>query len=115
MILSDALSIPLVNEFRGAICCYYQQRNQKDRSNKRFQKKDEEWKKTPPKDNEPKQKQVGKKTFHWCIHHMKWTLHKAEDCDLGRQQAGQGNQQQQQANRQQNTANQATYANLLAQ
>jgi hypothetical protein len=92
------------------------QRNQKDRSNKRFQKKDEEWKKTPPKDNEPTQKQVGKKTFHWCIHHMKWTLHKPEDCELGKQQAGQGNQQQQQqANRQQNTANQATYANLLAQ
>ena len=31
-------------------------RNQKDRSNKRFQRQDEEWKKIPPKDNMPKQK-----------------------------------------------------------
>jgi len=46
---------------------------------------------------------------------MKWTLHKPDDCELGKQQAGQNNQQQQQqANKQQNTANQATYANLLA-
>jgi hypothetical protein len=63
------------------------QKNSKDRSNKRFQKQDEEWKTTPPKDNEPTQKQVGKKTFHWCIHHMKWTLHKPDDCELGKQQA----------------------------
>jgi len=67
------------------------QKNQKDRSNKRFHKKDEEWKKTPPKDDEPKQKQ-GKKTFHWCVHHMKWMLHKPDDCKLGKQQARQGNQ-----------------------
>jgi len=47
---------------------------------------------------------------------MKWTIHKPDDCELGKQQARQGNQQQQQqANKQQNTANQATYANLLAQ
>jgi hypothetical protein len=92
-------------------------KNQKDRSNKRFQKQDEEWKKVPPKENEPKQKQVGNKTFHWCIHHMKWTIHKPEDCDIGKKNAsnqssgtnaGQNNQHQ-------NTARQATYAELLAQ
>ncbi len=67
-------------------------KNQKDRTNKRFQKQDEEWKKVPPKDNEPKQKQVSTKTFHWCIHHMKWTIHKPDNCDIGKKNAGnQGN------------------------
>ena len=32
-------------------------RNQRDRSNKRFQQKDEEWKKIHPKDNRPKHTQ----------------------------------------------------------
>ena len=90
-------------------------RNQKDRTNKRFQKQDEEWKRTPPKDNEPKHKQVGNKTFNWCVHHMKWVIHKPEDCDIGKKNASeQANDKVSQGNRQ-TTANQATYAQLLAQ
>jgi hypothetical protein len=38
-------------------------KNKKDTSNKRYQKKDEEWKKLPPKDIDPKEKQVGRFTF----------------------------------------------------
>ena len=80
--------------------------------NKRLQKKDEEWKKTPPKDNEPKHKQVGKKTWHWCIHHMKWKVHKPEDCDLGKKQDQQGDKNQD--IQRQVRASQATYAEMLA-
>ncbi len=57
-------------------------KNKKDTSNKRFQKKDEEWKKVPPKDSDPKEKQVGRFTFQWCKHHMTWTAHKPQDCRL---------------------------------
>ena len=57
-------------------------KNKKDTSNKRFQKKDEEWKKVPPKDGDPKEKQVGRFTFQWCKHHMAWTAHKPQDCTL---------------------------------
>jgi hypothetical protein len=49
--------------------------------------------KTPPKGNEPKHKQIGKKTWHWCSHHMKGTMHKPENCRLGKEQGdNQGNQ-----------------------
>ena len=85
--------------------------SQKTRSNKQLQRQDEEWKKVPPKENEPKHKKVGKKTFHWCIYHKKWTVHKAEDCTLGKEQ---GDAQDKQSD-QQITANQAAYARLLAQ
>ena len=34
-------------------------KNKKDTSNKRFQKKDEEWKKVPPKDSDPQGKASG--------------------------------------------------------
>ncbi len=56
--------------------------NKKDTSNKRFQKMDKEWKKVPPKDSDPKEKQVGRFTFKWCKHHMAWTAHKPQDCRL---------------------------------
>ncbi len=38
--------------------------------------------KVPPKDGDPKEKQVGKYTFQWCEHHMAWTAHKPQDCRL---------------------------------
>jgi len=57
-------------------------KNNKDTSNKKYQKKDEAWKKVPPKDSDPKEKQVGKYTFQWCEHHMAWTVHKPQDCTL---------------------------------
>jgi hypothetical protein len=53
-----------------------EENNQADWSNRHYQSQDEEWMTTPPKDDEPKHKQVGKKTWHWCVHHMKWTVHK---------------------------------------
>ncbi len=44
---------------------------------------------------------------------MKWTVHKPEDCEVGKQnQANQGNKTNQGG---QSTANQATYAELMAQ
>jgi len=94
--------------------------NQKDKSNKRFQKQDEEWTKVPPKlcqGQRTEEKRVGIKILNWCIHHMKWTLHKPDNCDIGRkQQAGnQGNNNNSQNNRPHNMANQATYTELLAQ
>jgi hypothetical protein len=42
------------------------------------------WKRVPPKDNEKKEKQVGKYTYNWCEHHMAWTVHKPSDCELGK-------------------------------
>jgi hypothetical protein len=60
-------------------------KNKKDTSNKKNQKKDEAWKKTPPKDGEPKHKKHGDYTYHWCEHHMAWTVHKPAACRLGKQ------------------------------
>jgi hypothetical protein len=57
-------------------------KNKKDTFNKKFQKRDEECKKVPPKDGDPKEKQVGSFTFQWCKHHMAWTAHKPQDCRL---------------------------------
>jgi hypothetical protein len=55
-------------------------------SNKREQKKDEAWKKEPPKVGKSKEgKKVGKFTFNWCKHHMAWTIHKPADCLLEKQ------------------------------
>jgi hypothetical protein len=54
--------------------------------NKSSKKKDEAWKKEPPKAGESKEgKKVGKYTFNWCEHHMAWTVHKPADCLLGKQ------------------------------
>jgi hypothetical protein len=49
----------------------------------KYQKKDEAWKKVPPKDSKKKTQEVGKFTFNWCKHHMAWTVHKPLDCTLG--------------------------------
>ena len=48
----------------------FKKKNKKPSTNKERQKQDEAWKKTPPKDGEPKTKTVDGKLFHWCIHHM---------------------------------------------
>ena len=59
-------------------------KNKMNYSNKKYQKKDEAWKKVPPKDCKKRdRKQVGKFTFNWCDHHMAWTVHKPSDCTLG--------------------------------
>jgi polysaccharide deacetylase 2 family uncharacterized protein YibQ len=49
----------------------------------RWQKKDEEWKKVPPKVGEAKQKCVKEKTYHWCKHHMAWGIHPQAECHFG--------------------------------
>jgi hypothetical protein len=36
----------------------------------------------PPKDGNPKEKQMDRFTFQWCKHHMAWTAHKPQDCRL---------------------------------
>jgi hypothetical protein len=59
-------------------------KNKKNTSNMKDQKRDETWKRVPPKDNEKKEKQVGKYTYNWCEHHMAWTVHKPSDCKLGK-------------------------------
>jgi len=56
------------------------------------QKRDEQWMKQPPASGEPESKLMNGKIFHWCIHHMCWTIHRPEDCRLGHQhQAAQRN------------------------
>jgi hypothetical protein len=60
-------------------------KNKKNTYNQREQKKDEAWKKEPPKDGEKGEKEVGKYMHHWCEHHMAWTMHKPSDCLLGKQ------------------------------
>ncbi len=46
---------------------------------------DEAWKKELPKDGQKREKEVGKYTYHWCEHHMAWTMHKPANCLLGKQ------------------------------
>ncbi len=45
-------------------------RNKKHTSDCVKQKKDEAWKKFPPKEGEKKEKVHDKRTYHWCVHHM---------------------------------------------
>mmetsp|Transcript_26944 Transcript_26944/g.32675 ORF Transcript_26944/g.32675 Transcript_26944/m.32675 type:complete len:412 (+) Transcript_26944:369-1604(+) len=42
------------------------------------------WKSVAPTKDDPKTKEVNGKTYHWCLHHKKWTLHSNEQCDLGK-------------------------------
>ncbi len=52
------------------------------------QKKDEAWKKVPPKKGEKQEKEHGGRTYFWCVHHMAWTMHSPKDCRLGKEQKG---------------------------
>ncbi len=73
-------------------------KNKKNTSNQQKQKKDEAWKKELPKDGEKREKEVGKYTYHWCEHHMAWTVHKPADCLLGKQYKEEQKKKLQQAN-----------------
>ncbi len=73
------------------------------------QKNDEAWKKEPPKDGEKHEKEVGKYTYHWCEHHMEWTVHKPSDCLLGKQ-----HKEDQKKKPQKAVANSATFAAATA-
>lgn len=55
-------------------------KNKKKKGDKKFQKADEEWKKKAPKDGEPTQKEHNGYTYHWCVHHMAWTMHSPAKC-----------------------------------
>ena len=57
--------------------------NKKNTQNWRDQARDEEWKKKAPAAGEPTTKKANNKTYHWCIHHMAWTIHSPTDCRLG--------------------------------
>jgi hypothetical protein len=37
------------------------------------------------RDGEKHIKEVGKYTYHWCVHHMLWTVHLPAECCLGKQ------------------------------
>jgi hypothetical protein len=63
-------------------------RNKKNTSDCVKQKKDEAWKKVPPKEGEKKEKVHEKCTYHWCVHHMAWTMHSPSECRLGTEQKG---------------------------
>ncbi len=73
-------------------------KKKKNTSNQHKQKKDEAWKKAPPKDGEKCEKQVGKYTYHWSEHHMAWTVHKPADCLLGKQHKEEQKKEPQRAN-----------------
>lgn len=60
-------------------------RNKKNKGDKSRQKEDEAWKKIPPSDGDRKSKDIGKHTYHWCIHHMAWCMHQPNECRLGLQ------------------------------
>jgi hypothetical protein len=53
-----------------------------ERTNKQCQKKDQAWKKVPPQADKPATKRIKTKDFHWCKHHMAWTVHLPTDCRL---------------------------------
>jgi hypothetical protein len=61
-------------------------RNKKNASDWVKQKKDEGWKKVPPKEGKKKEKVHGKRAYHWCVHHMAWTMHLPSECRLGTDQ-----------------------------
>jgi hypothetical protein len=63
-------------------------RNKKNTSDRVKQKKDEAWKKVPPKEGKKKEKVHNKRTYHWCVHHMAWTMHSPSECRLGTEQKG---------------------------
>jgi hypothetical protein len=58
------------------------QKNKKNNANKKEQKRDVNWKKTPPNKGEAHKKKVKGRTWRWCKHHMAWGNHKEELCQL---------------------------------
>jgi hypothetical protein len=40
------------------------------------------WKKEPPKEGQPKTKEVKGRTYHWCEEHMAWVAHLPEKCEV---------------------------------
>lgn len=71
--------------------CGQVRKNKKPTTDKKRQKSIEAWKKAPPAEGQPKSKVVDGKTYHWCIHHMCWSLHSSDVCRLGLSRAKEGN------------------------
>jgi hypothetical protein len=65
------------------------QKNKKNNTNKKEQKRDENWKKTLPKEGEHHKKKVKGRTWHWYKPHMAWGNHKEELCQLGNERTNQ--------------------------
>ena len=61
-------------------------KNKKSKKDKEKQKKDKAWKKITLSPNNPEEKVANNITYHWCIHHMPWTIHKPKDCRFYRDQ-----------------------------
>jgi hypothetical protein len=59
------------------------QKNKKNNTNKKKQKREENWKKTSPKEGEVHEKEAKGHTWRWYKHHMVWGNHKEELCRLG--------------------------------
>jgi hypothetical protein len=57
-------------------------KNKKNTSDWVKQKKDEAWKKIPPKEGEKHKKEHDGRTYSWWVHHMAWTMHTPKDCGL---------------------------------
>ena len=85
-----------------------QKKKKKDDKSKGSNKSDNKkwkWKSVAPKNNESKTKVFEGKTYFWCPHHKKWTLHKPDECRL---------KDRQDHNQEEGTSTQAeTYAAVL--
>jgi hypothetical protein len=62
------------------------------------QKRNKVWEKEPSKEGNKKEKNAGKYTYHWCKHHMVWSIYKLTDCILGKQHKKEQNKKPQKAN-----------------
>ena len=50
--------------------------------NREREEKKGAWKKRPPKQGEKNTKTFQGKTYHWCMKHKQWTVHKPSECHL---------------------------------
>lgn len=55
-------------------------KSKSDKVDKTDKKSKWAWKKIPPKDGEKDTKEYGGKTYHWCLNHKAWTVHKTSEC-----------------------------------
>lgn len=93
------------------------QKNQKDKSNKTRQKKDEAWKKVAPKAGEAKTCEKDGKKWNWCEHHQAWCIHTPEECEVGKKlRAGSttATANQAEVNSSGSSTSNGTYAQVLA-
>jgi len=49
------------------------------------------WKSVAPTKDDPKKKEANGKSYHWCLHHKKWTLHTNGQCELGKKKGDDDN------------------------